>query len=51
MNPNELYAELLTNYLKIPIALLWVVIALSILLIAICLKVQNKKLAVFTLVG
>lgn len=51
MNPYELYAELLTNYLKLPIALLWVVIALSILLIAICLKVQNKKLAVFTLLG
>lgn len=51
MNPNDLYAELLSNYLKLPIALLWIVVALSLVLIAICLKVKYKRLAVFTLVG
>ena len=51
MTPNDLYAELLSNYLKLPIALLWIVIALSLILIAVCLKVKYKRLAVFTLVG
>ena len=51
MTPNDLYAELLSNYLKLPIALLWIVITLSLILIAICLKVRYKRLAVFTLVG
>ena len=51
MTPNELYAELLSNYLILPMTLLGIAIALSIILIAICLKVKDKRLAVFTLIG
>jgi hypothetical protein len=51
MNNAELYSQQLLDYIKLPIVIIIFVAVVTTTLIAVCLKIKYRKMAMITLIG
>lgn len=51
MNNAELYTQRLLDYIKLPTGIIIFIAVVTLVLIAVCLKIKYRKMAIFTLIG